>query len=240
MIERVVIGILTLKRIGSKDSVRAILQMLEPSYAPHKYNTYEPIRTVYDKENIDEALEMWGDSMFLWKRTKPKVDGIAGMGYSRAHDGIDLDLSPKAFKYSEVLDLLREMEGSFGINIAYIHASTPAEIEDLDHYATHVSDFSQGLTTHQLREGLPGLCWTTLFGEPYKQLFGDRLSNVPAYSVTDVGGATCIQLTEDIRDVDKKPEEYEAAKKAAIDHLDSDAFRVMGVRRKYRVPEFNL
>lgn len=240
MLERVVIGILTLERIGQRDSGRDILRMLEPLYEPQKYNIYEPIRTRYDKDNIDEALEMWGDRMFLWKRSKPRVAGIAGMGYRNIHDDISLDLAPKAFDHSGILEIIEGMGRRFGISIAYIHGSTREEAEDIDYYVTHISDFSQGLTTHQLREGLPGLAWATFFGEPYKQLFGDRLDDVPAYSVKDVGGATCIQLTEDIRDVDKKSDEYESARKAAVDHLDSDAFRVMGVRKKCRIPDFKL
>lgn len=240
MIEGVKFGVLLSRSIRDRESGRSILQTLEPHYSPQKFNTYEPINLPYSKEEIDGALEHWG-SHFFWRR-KPKILGAAwGGGEAHSsHDSITIDMPMKYFREAEIDRLLGDFAASFGIDFAYVHVDTKEDTDNLNYYATHLSDFSNGLTTHQLREGIPSLCWLTLLGEPYKKLFEDRLSSVPAYSVKDVGGATCIQLTEDIRDVDKKREEYEAAKKAAIDHLDSDAFRVMGVRKKYRVPEFKL
>lgn len=237
MIDRIEVRILTLDKMNSKDSGRAILHLMEPRYSPQKYNNYEPIRNTYDRDKIDEALELW-DGLFLWRRS-PRILGMANVS-GWVHHSLSLSMSTSSFDLREIKRIFMEVGELFGTVMAYIYIGTRDDAEDLDYYCTHLEDYSQGMTTHQLREGLPGLCWVTLFGKPYQQLFGGKLSDVPAYSVEEIGGATCIQLTESFRDVDKKRDEYETAQQAAIKHLDSNAFRVMGKARKYNVPEFNL
>lgn len=238
MLKQVKLGILTIKRIGDKKSGRAFLQLLEPTYTPHRYSIYEPIRTPYSREQIDEAVAVWGDMNFFWKGG-PRIHGSAWMGM-RVHDSIYLSMPPKAFNLSEIRRIMTHIDKLFGILFAYAHVSSSADTDDMNEYNFYISDYEGGLNTHKLKAGLPGLCWLTVFGQPYQSLFSGKLSSAPVYDVQEVGGATYLQLTENFRDVDKKRSEYKAAQQAAIKHLDNNAFRIMGKTCKYNVPEFNL
>ncbi len=240
MIKGLEVGILVSSSISSRESGRRILQMLlrtAPGYAPDLYNVYEPINLKFDPDDLETVLDLW-DWSFLWRHKKPRVLGSVSFGIKRAHNSIRLSMALRAFDLEQTVRLFQEAAAQFGIVLAYIHARTPADIEDIEHYKVHIMPF-QCLTTHDLREGLPGLSWAMWFGEPYRELFGDKLLDVPAFEVRETGSGVYVQLTEKITDVDKKREAYLEAQAAAQAHLNNDAFRGNS-SGKCRVPEFRV
>lgn len=147
-------------------------------------------------------------------------------------------MSLRAFDSGQTLRLFEALDSQFEIALAYVHTRSSAEVEDIEHYKTHTMPF-QCLTTHHLREGLPGLSWAMWLGKPDRELFGDRLLNVPAFSVREIGGGVYVQLTESVTDPGKQRDAYLAAQTAAQQHLDSNAFRDNS-SGKCRVPEFQV
>jgi hypothetical protein len=153
-----------------------------------------------------------------------------------AHDAIYITLSPRAFDEA-ALKLLMELARAFRAELGYVHLRTSTDSADVEHYQRHIMPFSQGLTTHHLRDGLPDLPWGTIFGPSYESLFGrQRLLTTPAALIVPNDTSVYVQLTNDITDVITRREDYEAARAAAKEHLDSNAFRGNGTAP--RVPAF--
>lgn len=239
MIEGVEIGALVTDSIASRESGRYILRALldvAPQYAPERYNNYEPLKHTFDPGNLEAALDLWDE--LIWRSKKYKLLGMVGFGVKRVHDSVSFSMSLNAFSLAQTLGFFEVLDSRFDIALGYIHVRVSSDIEDKEHYKRHIMPF-QSLTTHDLREGLPGHSWAMWFGEPYRELFGDRLLTVPVFSVRQIGGGVYVQLTESVTDPDKQRDKYLAAQAATQQHLDSDAFRG-NLSRKCRVPEFRV
>lgn len=236
----VIIGVLTSSPIGAKASGHRFLRLLldvAPQYSPEKYNNYEPLKFQFDASAIDDALKLWG-SNFFWRRSKPSVSGGAFAGFPNTHDHVYIDVPMKALAMPAVLDLFGAMTNTFGIDLAYVHVGTDADILDREYYKRHTMPFGS-LTTHHLREGLPDMPWAMLFGPPYVELFGrERLLATPAARVEPIGGGVYVQLTGAPADVAKKRDDYLAAQRTAKEHLDHDAFSGLSATGECRVPDF--
>ena len=237
MIKEIRIGILFSSRIGDRACGKALLELLEPRYSPKKCNDHEPIGLPYSRSRIEEALQLWGWG-FLWRRGKPRMRGSVWTSSDENHDVIYLSMANTAFHLPSVLALFDQIHDLFGIDFAYIHARTDKDSKDLEHYRRHIMPFSQALSTRTLRRGLPDLPWGTFF-PPYQELFGSRLEKISAHSVRALRGATYIQLTEDIRDMDRNREKVESTRSLAKKLLNSNAF-VNSDDQECRVPEFFL
>lgn len=228
--------------VADRESGRLFLQLMlsqAPQYSPEKYNYYEPLNHVFDPDNIDEALACWRDD-FLWRRSKPAVAGSAWFGFRNVHDSVSLKVGLKAFDKQAVMRLLASLATTFGIDLAYVHVATDEDVADLDHYRRQLMPLAQGVTTHDLRDGIPDMPWAILFGAPYVELFGrDRMMQTPAHQVEPVGGGIYVQLTSDPADAAKNRDAYLAAQRAAKQHLNSNAFREL-TTTSCRVPEFFL
>lgn len=122
---RVIVNILTPSRLVSKEEGNQILEKwvaLVPQYAPERYGGYEPIRSLFDPENIDAAVSDW-DFSFLVTRRKPKMMGTVFMGNSRGttHGWINI-----AFEYQpDLFPLLKqffmEICTGFEAEFAFMH-----------------------------------------------------------------------------------------------------------------------
>jgi hypothetical protein len=235
------IGLLVSTSIRDRERGRRFLQLLlaiAPRYAPERFNDHEPIKFMFDPNNINDALRCWGMS-FFWRRTKPVTKGGALVGFHNTHDKINLRLTLKSFDLPVIIRLFGAIQESFGIDVAFIHVRTDADTADIQYYKSHWMPF-QTLTTHDLREGIPDFPWAMLFGPPYVELFGrERLLATPAARAEPIGEGIYVQLTSEPSDVAKKREEYLAMQRAAKVHLNRDAFRGMSAT-KCRVPEFLL
>lgn len=234
MIKGIEIGILTNAFLTEKRSGRVFLEMLPHLYEPQWHNLYEPINKPFT--TVDEALESWSGG-FLWRRAKPRMAGDVLFGSNKVHARVILSLSPKAFNREGILELFRRMCETFGVDVAYIYISTSTQADDFDHYKRFTMPFNQGLSTFDLREGLPGFCWAMVFGKPYLEIFGDRMKDIPIYSSERMKDAIYLQLTESYKDIGS--ESYLQAEIAAKQHLNNRMFRTSDLTEKYRIPEFS-
>jgi hypothetical protein len=135
---------------------------------------------------------------------------------------------------------LMDLHGRWGVDLAYVHLGGDDDLADLEFYDRCVAPFGQGLTTHQLGNGLPSLSWAIYFGPPYVQLFGkERLLSAPVASCSEVSDSLIrLQLTEDIVDWARERGAYRSRLASAIEHIGADAFVAEGRVSAARMPTF--
>src|SRR5688572_25669707 len=133
-------GLLVSTAIHDRKSGRRFLELLvdaAPEYAPERYNDYEPMKRIFDRAKLDEALECWGMS-FFWRRNRPGVTGGALVGFRNTHDKVNVRLPVKMLSLTTMLRLFRAIDQSFGIDLAYIHIRSDVDTSDLDYYKKHL------------------------------------------------------------------------------------------------------
>jgi hypothetical protein len=225
----------------TKSEGKRILQMiceLLPEMMPEFYNTYEPVNKKFDATQINAALKEWHFS-FLRKRKKPSVTGALFLGTAQVgrneHTHLIIRSKPEIIDTRRLGRFVLETSKAFQVDMGLVHVLTKPEVEAKRLF---------GLSSHILKESLPDLYWTTVFGPPYVKLFGkERLLSTPAAVVQQLADdLVYIQLTNDLMDTRKDPEGVEASRQVAKRHLDSNAF--LDTQRSpnyaYHKPEFHI
>jgi len=230
----VILNILTPSCLKRKDEGKRILQewvLRSSHYAPERYGSYEPIRLSFDPLNIDAALAEW-DFSFLVTRRKPRMLGTVFMGNSRGttHGWINIACEYKPELFSELMQFFVKVSVDFETDFAFMHL-VPAR-----HELT--------ITTHQLRQGIPDLSWLTVFGTPYVSLFGrERIRSSPNAFIEELAhDLFSLRLSDDIRDVGNKPEEFFSRAQEIKRHLNNNAFfeNDLALDYVYTVPTFQI
>lgn len=171
-----------------------------PNIEPTHCGWHEPVSKPY--KGWEDAMQ-W-DFSFLWRvKNASKCEGTAFSGNQRSHGFIAMSLaydhcSPECLQQFLESSAIR-MEASF----AYMHCVTDMESEgpfsDYDRWYP----LSIGVTTHDLRKGIPELPWLTIFGGEYRSMIGDdALREVSAASSRASGSSHWIlTVTERLEDV---------------------------------------
>ena len=137
----------------------------------------------------------------------------------------------------KLIELLHLWSARFTPIIAYLHRLYDKDVENRDFYRDHVMAFNQGLVLPDLKKGLPGVCWATVFGQEYTELFGrQRLTTCPVHLAQERDGLFYVQLTADIKSGDNDYEGFKLVRSGAVRHLDSHAF--YGDPRPIALPGF--
>ncbi|HYV12690.1 MAG TPA: hypothetical protein VE980_17445 [Pyrinomonadaceae bacterium] len=232
---RVIVNILTPSRLVSKEEGKQFLEKwvaLAPQYAPERYGGYEPVRSLFDPENIDAAVSDW-DFSFLFTRRKPRMRGTIFMGDNRGttHGWIKIAFEYKPDLFSLLKQFFMEICTGFEAEFACMQLM-PGKEEDLR------------ITTHRLRQGIPDLYWLTLFGKPYVKLFGrERILSSPNAIIEEPKpGMFSIQLSEDISAVATNSDELFQIAQRIKQHLNNNAFFDIELGRDYayNIPEFQI
>jgi hypothetical protein len=234
MKNRVIVNILTPSRLVSKEEGKQFLEKwvaLLPQYAPERYGSYEPVRSLFDPANIDAAVSDW-DFSFLVSRRKPRMMGTVFMGNSSGttHGWINIAFEYKPDLFSSLKQFFMEICTGFESEFAFMHFM-PGKL-DLT------------ITTHQLRQGIPDLYWLTLFGKPYVTLFGrERILSSPNAIIEEPKhDLFSIQLSENISAVATNSDELFQTAQRIKQHLNNNAFfdNELGRNYAYNVPDFHL
>lgn len=245
MTDELEVGILTPGALAPRSAGRVFLDLLlsqAPTLIPDRYDTDEPVRRRFRPGNLDDILDCWGDG-FLWRRSRPKVEGSVFAGNQNLHDTVHLavgDPGLTLFSVGELCAFLGGLDAAFTIDLAYAHFVGPDEIKDRALYAATVMPFSQGLATRDLRKGLPSLCWAMYFGPPYVSLFGRQtLLTAPVHLAVGLGQGVFLQLSQLPTDVVTDFWSFSETRRRTMGHLGLDAFSQPG-RSAERLPEFAL
>lgn len=234
MARTLVLNLLTSRSLKSADDGRRLLRLwteLLPHYVPERFGNYEPIRLEFTPDDIDSVVKYW-DWPFLAKRRKPRMLGSVFMhiGKVPVHGSIKIELEWKAIYQVEIVRFFKEVSAQFEAEFGFLHLTRTNEY--------------LGVTTHDLRKNIPDLYWATILGKAYVELFGrDRIKSCPASYIEELSNdQSYVQLSDDVIDVEKKPQEIFQATNLVKKHLNSNAFfdPELGPGHAYAIPQFNI
>lgn len=228
MIEAIEIGVLPSTPLSNTASGAAFLEVLPQGLFPNKFNDCEPINRSFQADG-SEFAEVWSAGV-LWRAARPRTRGhyLPSLD-SSDHDLIVISTTKSVLESVCLPEYFERVDALAGVDFGYVHARVSGDDDDVRYYMEHLEPFSQGVLTEDLSKGLPNLPWAVVLGPPYREIFGDRLDSAPAFSVRELGnGATYLQLTEDVSDVDRKRDAVRAAREAVQAHLGCNAFREGG------------
>jgi hypothetical protein len=246
--------LLVKERIASKDEFRKLVQLLveHPGFTPQRWNTFEPVRRVFDVDDIDPVIDAY-DLVFFWKRKKPALRGcIFGneATYSNRKHGFILIDTYAGFDVVKLYELASSVCRCFDVHFGYVHEPHIDEVELGKANGTMLGpipgedDLSLTVSTHRLRRYIPNLYWQTIFGEPYVTLFGrDKLLSAPVHIVTEMeSGCICLQLTPEIGDIRSDYVAFDQLRQRVKQHLNPNAFFQMNMplRHRFEVPDFGF
>lgn len=221
-------GALLRQRLWSRERGEAFLRLLLDAgsdLTPEFYGRFEPVKTVFDAGDLAGPLSGWGGG-FLWRRRRPRISGQYVRGPASAHDAVYLSASAAAASMEKAVSFLVSLQQVFGIDFGYVHVRFSTDANDSAHYARYTMPFSQGLTTHHLREGIPNLPWTVFLGPPYIALFGRAcLMTAPCARIVDHGGCVALTLTESISPAEAFAAQLERARGEVKTYLGERAFQ---------------
>jgi hypothetical protein len=219
-----------------------------PKFTPERYGSYEPLDKEFDPENIDEALKYW-NNCFIWKSIRLASEGNAWMNNKNVHASMYISGKSKYIDCGDAVNFFLESTLLFEPDFAYIHLFPKEELNaahpDVDiHLYDALMPFRQGVVTHLLRKYLPNLCWGTVLGSPYVELFGrENILSAPAPIIKELPyGAIYLQLSERLEDLQKNYREIDDTRQLVKRHLDCQAFLdpKLGIHHNYNVPEFQF
>jgi hypothetical protein len=101
-----------------------------------------------------------------------------------------------------------------------------------------------GVAPKMIYRYLPDLYWATIFGPAYVKHFGrDKLLSAPAPFVKELDDQhVYLQLSQDLMDLERAPEDLDQVRGLVKSHLDDDSFfrPEKGADYRYHVPAFGL
>ena len=208
---------------------RAVLEALcrLPAAIPDFVNSYEPVNKPFAPDNLDQAVALWRQFGFLWRRRKsPKYSGSAWSDSwdTPAHGWVTADLPMKSGQ-SLATDLVRILCERLFADFGMVHLPCQDREQELM-TATNTGGNLVMVASHVLQRFLPDLYWLTIFGPPYVDHFGrERLLSVPAFRVEELPyGGIWIQLSESPLDFLEDYDRVNAVRQRAKEHLDRDSF----------------
>jgi hypothetical protein len=245
------IGILTSHREKLQNQGRKFLKLFcshLPEVTPLFYGNHDPVNKEFKLENIDEIIKDWNEC-FFWKSTRLASEGRVWIDRKTTHSSIYIANKSKHLDCGNAVNFFLESTLLLEPDFAYIHLFPKEELlaayPDIDmNLYDSVMPFRQGVVTHLLRKYLPNLCWGTVLGSPYVELFGrENILSAPAPIIKELPyGAIYVQLSERLEDLRENYREIDAVRQLVKKHLDCQAFLdpKLGVHYNYNVPEFQL
>lgn len=168
---------------------------------PTHVGNYEPIRTSYS--NTPDALGLWADP-FLWKNIHTKIRGAIWFGRKKQHSCLYVNLKPQRhlFRQHDWVLFLKDASNTLKADYGYLHLITEQEFADQSIGYERLHAIDVGITTRQLKVGIPNICWSMVFGAPYEKLV-ERLRHTSMQSVlTDLTDQIAyLQLTPSLFDI---------------------------------------
>jgi hypothetical protein len=245
------IGILTPHQEKLQNQGRNFLKLFcsqLPEITPLFYGNHDPVNREFKLENLGEIVKYW-DKCFFWKSKRMASEGRVWMDRKNTHSSIYISGKSKLINCNQVVDFFLQSTLLLEPDFAYIHLFSKEELNaahpDADiHLYDALMPFRQGVVTHELREYLPNLCWGTVLGSPYVELFGrENILCAPVPIIKELPyGAIYLQLSERLEDLQKNYQKIDDTRQLVKRHLDCQAFLdpKLGIHHNYNVPEFQL
>ena len=240
---RINVGILSpLRMRDSQDGERILNLLIEelPEIKPEYVNNQEPIKTPFT--TVEDAMERWSVPL-LWKRkSKPRSEGSIWFDNPENHSCLYLSVEPNFDLQEPLVAFVVKCAALLDAHLAYVHLTGPAEAraEDVDYEMWHPYDL--GLTTSVLHQGIPSLCWFTVFGSPYIDMIGcDRLMSVEAHEISELSrNLVSIKTTPSLKDVSADFSRFNRARKLQVEQIGRNYFWGRGKEGDPLVPRFEF
>jgi len=218
-------GVLTPSDTSTIAHGKLILELLarHPWAAPTHLGNEEPIRELYTE--VADGIRHWADPV-LWKNKSSKAEGSVWFGKGKKHSCLYLNAEPKQSIINQdlwisfLVDACDSLQADFG----YIHLTTEQEMADPNILYDHTYAVDRGLTTHDLRKGIPNLSWAMIFGKVYQPLiqrFG-RASTLMKFKEMPTLNQFFVQLTSSIEEIRKDYQTFDAARRRLKEELGDD------------------
>lgn len=247
------INVLIPTRLNDKEEARKLIVTLSkfPCLVPQRYDSCEPIRTPFNPDNIDLIIDSWFNS-FLWKRTKPLVEGTIWIAWGPrpVHGSLHIAVEPKESILSELIDNFQQICSDFNADFASFHWLTMNEISSKPAWQTVFclnptkQTYNHSISTYNLVKAIPELYWGTVFGSPYIEMFGrEKLLKTPVPIAKELpNGSIYIQLSNSPFDLDTDYDKIDIIRQDVKRYLNNNAFydRNKPEDFKYRIPHFRL
>jgi len=209
-----------------------------PRFAPQEIGV-KPNTVKVDAATLRAALtpERLEDGWY-WKRRKPDVEGSKRRFRYQGDETeiVRIDLSNvEQHELVEVAEWYAQR-----VRLAYAHIHVLSEPEAQHAAARRLAFLGISPQAHkdprgwsyyprnlnQLCNGIPDLCWVTVFGPMYVRHFGrERLLSAPAPVVREIATDTILlQLSHSYTEVATDWEKFNATREAVIDHLGRECF----------------
>jgi hypothetical protein len=153
-----------------------------------------------------------------------------------------------AVEQNALSTFLRTAAVALKADFACLHLLTASEIErgraNRSVTALHkkATRFNFFLASKDLKRRIPDIYWTTVFGQPYLELFGkERLLSTPAYRVDVLSERmVLLQISKELSEVGDHTGTFSRARERAILHLGEKAFFRSAAEAvgDYRAPNF--
>lgn len=222
-------GMLLIPDFSDNESFFALIRDLIfylPGYQPQSWATDSGDGSKLSLMDL-RSLVQEGASTLYWKRkTSPRAEGAISRRVQtpagQEHAAHRLRLSVKNNEHGDwLVSYLCYCAASDGVDFACFGA------EDGSRESNSGSmQMESRLCTKLLERTMPDLCWGTIFGRAYVELFGlDKLLSAPAHLVEQLTpDAVYIQLTESIFDLRDRADKVEIRKNMVKRHLDDNIF----------------
>ena len=240
------------------DAVKLHCVML-PEYIPMKFDWGEPLKQTLNPEDLRNMVFSNGNvGNIWWKRTiKPKANGSWMYSANRSGDPSKFTHSDISFNFTDVMfqtnivEYFKKASLQSSADIGFIDsmADDYEELAKINKFAPFGSELM--LSTKLLRNWLPEMPWSVVFGPAYVHMFGkQKVLSTPAHKVEEIGeDMIFIQLTEKMQDIHERYEFVMEAREIAKQHLGKECFfdlklnydfnvEVQNAGKVYKVPEF--
>jgi len=223
-----------------------------PLQIPERYGREEPLRKKFAANDLNAVLNEWGHLGFTAERRTPRLFFDVWFAIENVpqpeHTSVHLDLQLSHAELPQVIEFLTESSTLFGADLALAHILTRNEFDERlemlrqepnsrpDYILERLSTLGLletlgGMTVMQfkpavIRRGIPELCWLTVFGSPYVELFGkDRILSAPATEISELNnGALMVRLTDGLGDDAQSWCTFKDVQRRCKEHLNSNAF----------------
>jgi hypothetical protein len=243
MNNRLVIGVLTPLSLDDAASGARFLELLiqtAPDLSPEYFGNVEPVRTPF--QSIEESVASWKPP-FLWKRrTGVRTDGAVWFGNPGNHSATYVTVTGRCQPTDQAVALVQAATAPFSVDFAYVHLVTEAETTAPQVPYDMWYPIDIGVTSHDLRKGIPSICWAMVFGPPYVRLIGrEKLLSAPCFSVKELSNEHLyLQVTAQVEDLRRDFGGFEALRQRLKRHLGEELFLEPSGTVARAVPEFRL
>lgn len=236
-------GVLIADPLAEKAIGRRLIEAIvaaAPDLSPEVFGRFEPVKTVF--ESAEQSVAEW-EPPFLWRhRSRVRAEGAIWFANPGSHSAMYLMANGKNLPVDQMVTLVQRLGETTPADFGYVHFLTEAERSSGLVAYDEWYPIEVGVTTHDLRKGLPSVCWGMLFGQAYLDVIGEqRIRSAPwADTCRLANGAVFCQLTTTVDEIAGDLEDLQRRRDLIRVALGEHLFQRPGGEKAVMIPRFAL